>query len=266
MLQVSVVQGSEANVGPSSANPSTIQDKLLVGYQGWLVVLLDVDVRNPHLFVLGLHAPGTVSPSVQVRTKSTKSIISHGLTGHHGWLHWFNSPIPNGGRPNVDLWPDTSEYDPSELYPAPGLTTRSGDPVHLFSSRNPKTVRRHFHWMALHGVDGAFLQRFANECEIKPGNHGLRDLRDEVGDRVREAAEAEGRVFTFMYVLSPWIIHFWDNNVWTRYDVSGAPPDKIQIILEHGRTFLPRVTCSTRIQRAGAGITCMDTPGRGTSP
>ena len=110
--------------------------------------------------------------------------------------------MPSGGRPNTDLWPDTSDYDPDELYPAPGLATTAGDPVHLFSSRHPKTVRRHFHWMAQHGVDGAFLQRFAGQCEIKAGNHGIRDLRDEIGDRVREAAEAEGRVFAIMYVFA----------------------------------------------------------------
>ena len=84
-------------------------------------------------------------------------------------------------------------------------------------------------------------------------------------DRVRDAAAAEGRVFAFMCVFGPWIIHIWDNNVWTRYDMSGAVPDKIQIILEHSRTLLPRVTCSTRIQRPGTGITRMDTLGRGKS-
>ena len=47
-------------------------------------------------------------------------------------------------------------------------------------------------------MDGAFLQRFAGQCEIKPGNLAIRNLRDEVGDRVREAAEAEGRVFAIM--------------------------------------------------------------------
>ena len=64
--------------------------------------------------------------------------------------------------------------------------------------------------MALHGVDAEVLQRSANECQIKPGNNGLRDLRDEVGDMVREAAEADGRVFAFTCVLGPWIIHSWD--------------------------------------------------------
>jgi hypothetical protein len=68
----------------------------------------------------------------------------------------------------------------------------------LFSSRHSKTVNRHFHWMALHGVDGAFLQRFAGQCDIE-GGLAMRNIRDEVGDRVREAAEAEGRVFAIMY-------------------------------------------------------------------
>ena len=57
---------------------------------------------------------------------------------------------------------------------------------------------RHFRWMAEHGVDGAYLQRFLGHCD--PTKQGLRNLRDEVGDRVREAAEKEGRVWAIMCV------------------------------------------------------------------
>ena len=39
---------------------------------------------------------------------------------------------------------------------------------------------RHFNWMAQHGVDGAFLQRFAGQCDLEGGNKGIRDQRDEV--------------------------------------------------------------------------------------
>ncbi|KAG1741796.1 uncharacterized protein EDB91DRAFT_1129404 [Suillus paluster] len=95
---------------------------------------------------------------------------------HHGWLHWFDKPIPDGGRPNTDLWPDVSEYSPSELFPAPGLKNADGEQM------------RHFHWMALHG-----------QCDMEAGSGPIRKIRDEVGDRVREAAEAEGRVFAIMY-------------------------------------------------------------------
>ncbi|KAH0590020.1 hypothetical protein H2248_000198 [Termitomyces sp. 'cryptogamus'] len=142
--------------------------------------------------------------------------------GHHGWLHWFDAPIPDGGRVNIDLWPDVSSYSPSELFPAPGLKTGSGEQVFLFSSRHPKTVQRHFRWMAEHGVDGAFLQRFAGQCDLETGNEGIRRIRDEVGDRVREAAEKEGRTFAIMY------------------DVSGVPDDCIQRVLERDWVHLIR--------------------------
>lgn len=109
-----------------------------------------------------------------------------------------------GGRPNVDLWPDVQDYSPSELYVAEGLKLANGQPARVFSSRNPETVRRHFNWMAKTGIDGAFLQRFLGQCDVLDGgNHAIRALRDEVGDRVKEAAEQEGRVFAMMYVSSP---------------------------------------------------------------
>ena len=149
------------------ADPSTIQNKFMVGYQGWFTCPGDGPPLDPH---------------------------------HHGWLHWVNYPIPDGGRPNTDLWPDLSEYSPSELYPVPGLKYANGEQAFLFSSRNPKTVQRHFNWMAQHGVDGAFLQRFAGQTDLEAGNRAIRDQRDEVGDRVREAAEKEGRVFAIMQV------------------------------------------------------------------
>lgn len=149
------------------ADPSTIQDKFLVGYQGWFTCPGDGKPLDPH---------------------------------HHGWLHWFTYPIPDGGRPNTDLWPDVSEYSPSELFPAPGLKYANGEQAFLFSSRNARTVERHFHWMALHGVDGAFLQRFLGQCDLEQGNQPIRDQRDEVGQLVRQAAEKEGRVFAIMYV------------------------------------------------------------------
>ncbi|KAI3602335.1 xylosidase arabinosidase [Moniliophthora roreri] len=174
------------------AGPSTIHEKFLVGYQGWFTCAGDGDPIDP---------------------------------GHHGWLHWFNFPIPHGGHPCIDLWPDTSECSQSELYPAPGLTYKNGQQAFLFSSRNPKTVQRHFHWMARHGVDGAFLQRFAGQCDLDSGRFGMRHLRDEIGDRVREAAEKEGRVFAIMY------------------DVSGVPADRIAKVIETDWIHLLREKC-----------------------
>lgn len=124
---------------------------------------------------------------------------------HHGWLHWFDQPIPNGGGPKFDLFPDVSDYTAEELYPAPGLTLSDGQPAKLFSSRNPRTVQRHFQWMAEHGIDGAFFQRFGTEIQ---GHSGLKALKDEVCDRVREAADMTGRVWAVMYVACRrWLSH-----------------------------------------------------------
>ncbi|KAL1681833.1 hypothetical protein EV122DRAFT_204853, partial [Schizophyllum commune] len=162
------------------ADPGTIKDKFMVGYQGWFTCAGDGEPVH---------------------------------RGHHGWLHWFNYPIPHGGRPNTDLWPEVSEYAPDELYPAPGLHFSNGEQAKLFSSRHPRTVQRHFHWMAEHGVDGVFLQRFASHCA--EGKEDLRRMRDEITLRVREAAEKEGRVFSIMY------------------DVTGMAPDRIQGIIKH---------------------------------
>ncbi|KAK7064967.1 hypothetical protein R3P38DRAFT_2491582, partial [Favolaschia claudopus] len=148
--------------------------------------------------------------------------------GHHGWQHWLNAPLPANGRINTDLWPDTSAYEESELYVVEGLKHKNGDPAKVFSSRDPRTVRRHFHWMAEYGVDGAFLQRFVGQVDPEwEGNRderfgGLIRLRDEIGRRVREAAEAEGRVWAIMY------------------DASGVPADKVLRIVTQDFTHLLR--------------------------
>ena len=130
-----------------------------------------------------------------VSITSTRAILIV-ILGHSGWLHWFDED-----RPNIDVWPDVSSYSPSELFPAHNLKLKTGEQAFLFSSRHPKTVQRHFHWMAEHGIDGAFLQRFAEQCQ--PGQeNGIRKLRDEIGQVAREAAEKEGRVFSIMCVFS----------------------------------------------------------------
>ena len=92
----------------------------------------------------GSHAQGMESQSIQVRfPKMPPKVQTFSLLqGHHGWLHWFNYPIPDGGRTNTDVWPDVSSYSPSELFPAPGLKTAAGEQTFLFSSRNPKSVQR----------------------------------------------------------------------------------------------------------------------------
>ncbi|KXN80803.1 Serine/threonine-protein kinase HT1 [Leucoagaricus sp. SymC.cos] len=146
------------------SDPSTIQDKFLVQYMGWYA------------------CPGDGDPLQQ---------------GHHGWLRWFHHEYPDMKHPCVDLFPDVSSYSSSELYLVPGLTTNTNQQTFLFSSRNPITVQRHFHWMAEYGIDGAFFFRWAGH--LGKDQNLERSLNDEVIDHVREAAEKEGRVFAIQY-------------------------------------------------------------------
>ncbi|KAI0321461.1 hypothetical protein OF83DRAFT_1168415 [Amylostereum chailletii] len=177
---MSMALSIESNI--KRADSSTIQNKFLVGYQGWF------------------HCPGDGEPVGP---------------GHHGWIHWFDFPVPDGGNINIDNWPDTSECAPDELFAAPGFKHEDGSQAHLFSSRHPKTVQRHFHWMAQNGVDGAFLQRFLGCCDIENGeNQGVYRIRDEVGDLVKDACEKEGRVYAIMY------------------DLAGVAPERTQRIIE----------------------------------
>src|SRR5215207_4677229 len=115
---------SRAAIPPADA--STLRHKTLLGYQGWF------------------RCPGD------------------GTTD--GWKHWSRDRAKiTPDTLTFEMWPDLSEYDADEKYPAPGFTLPGGGPAHLFSSANPKTVRRHFRWMQEHVIDGVFLQRFLVE-------------------------------------------------------------------------------------------------------
>ncbi|EEB92861.1 hypothetical protein MPER_08567, partial [Moniliophthora perniciosa FA553] len=137
------------------ADPSTIQNKFLVGYQG----------RR-----LGSRVMGIV--------KMTLPFLS----------------ITPAGEPATDLWPDISSYTPAELFLVPTLKHRSGDNPQLFSSRNQRSVTRHFEWMSKHGIDGAFLQRSAT--------NPAQEDEDLLGKCVQFAAEAENRVFALTYDIT----------------------------------------------------------------
>ena len=125
-----------------------------------------------------------------------------------GWFHWFRGK-PQPDSLAVDLWPDVSGFSADELCPT-DFTLRSGAPAFVFSSANPKTVRRHFDWMRTHGIDGAAVQRFLSEFG-EPARLARVDL---VMRNVRAAAEAENRGFFIMY------------------DISGLVPDAIVQTIE----------------------------------
>ncbi|EEB86631.1 hypothetical protein MPER_16346, partial [Moniliophthora perniciosa FA553] len=55
------------------ADPSTIHEKFLVGYQGWFTCAGDGDPIDPGIFKI----------HVQI---TPRTFINH-FQGHHGWLH-----------------------------------------------------------------------------------------------------------------------------------------------------------------------------------
>ncbi|MEP6914760.1 MAG: glycoside hydrolase family 71/99-like protein [Acidobacteriota bacterium] len=111
-----------------AVDATTLDRKLLFGYQGWF------------------GCPGDGSPL-------------------NGWEHWFSRGGPaSGATVRVDMWPDVSELTPDERCPTP-LTLPDGRGAELYSAYNPLTVDRHFRWMQDYGLAGVFLQRFTVRLE-----------------------------------------------------------------------------------------------------
>ena len=105
-------------------DPSTLEGKVLLGYQGWF--------RCP-----GGGAMGT------------------------NWSHWANG-TPTAASLTIDMYPDLREFEPGETCAVPGMTI-GANPAHLFSSGHSKTVDRHFRWMQQYGLDGVTVQRFVTD-------------------------------------------------------------------------------------------------------
>jgi len=119
-----------------------------------------------------------------------------------------------------------SELDADERC-ATTLTLPDGRPAALFSAYNPKTVDRHFRWMAEYDLPGVFLQRFT----VNLDNPAIQGFRDGVLRNVRAAAEAHGRVFAIMF------------------DISGQPRAELTRVVERDWIYLVdtlRVTDSPR--------------------
>jgi hypothetical protein len=153
--------GLAASAQSQSVDSSTLLGKVLFGYQGWF--------RTP------------------------------GDGSNAGWSHWSRG-APSPATMAVDLYPDLSEFDPTDLFPIPNETVGS-KPAFLFSAYNPRVVLKHFEWMKAYGLDGVLLQRFLSDIPRDRAEH------EGVLRNVIAAAEKTGRVFAI------------------EYDISGAPDD-----------------------------------------
>jgi uncharacterized protein (TIGR03437 family) len=113
-----------SNICAQNPDPSTLDGKVLLGYQGWF------------------RCPGGGSMGTN-------------------WRHWANG-TPSAATLTVDMYPDLREFEPGETCAVPGMTI-GNSPAQLFSSANSKTVDRHFRWMQQYGLDGVLVQRFISD-------------------------------------------------------------------------------------------------------
>jgi hypothetical protein len=152
-LLLSFIPGVSA--AADDPDPSTLDRKVLVGYQGWFACPED---------------------------------------GGGRWRHWSRG-VPTPETLSVDMYPDLSELEEDELCVIPEMTIGE-KPAYLFSSRNAKTVSRHFRWMKEYGLDGALVQRFVTEIRSKRADG------DVVLKHVMAAAAESGRTFAIEYDIS----------------------------------------------------------------
>ncbi len=145
----------------SGVDTSTLTGKVMCGYQGWF--------------------------------------NAKGDGANLGWTHWSrNRSEPFApGNVTVDLWPDVSEYNPDDLFET-GFEFSNGERAKVFSSYSASTVNLHFKWMQEYGIDGAFVQRFANGVPDPEKRHH----KDVVLSNARAAANQYGRTYAVMYDLS----------------------------------------------------------------
>jgi hypothetical protein len=113
------------------------------------------------------------------------------------WQHWFRSGPATPASLRIDMWPDVSELPESERCPTP-LTMPDGRTAEVYSAYRPSAVDMHFRWLREYGLPGVFVQRFTSRLD----DPATRDFRDTVAVNVRNAAEANGRVFAVMYDIS----------------------------------------------------------------
>lgn len=127
ILAAGLLLGAAASA-TDRVDASTLDGKVLLGYQGWF------------------NCPGDGSPG-------------------NNWRSWSRG-VPAADTLTIDLFPDLSELDPDERCTVPGMTI-GGKPAYLYSAWNPKTVVRHFRWMKEYGLDGVLVQRFVGSIAAK---------------------------------------------------------------------------------------------------
>lgn len=131
-----------------------------------------------------------------------------------GWVHYGGHDFGPGAC-TIDLWPDVRELPAGDRFPT-AFRHADGSMAEVFSSVKPGTVRLHFEWMREHGIDAAFVQRFATTARDRRHLPAL----NQVLLNARDAANATGRAYVVMY------------------DLSGLKPEHFDLVIEDWRRLV----------------------------
>ena len=113
---------SVTSYSQDTVDASTLNNKIMAGYQGWFA--------------------------------------ARGDGSGHNWIHWSRrGATPAADNITIDMWPDLREYDQDELFKT-NFKYSDKKNAGLYSAYTYKTVERHVKWMKDYGIDGVFVQRF----------------------------------------------------------------------------------------------------------
>ncbi len=149
------------------------------------------------------------SIQTQAQTVDTGSLMGKVVCGYQGWFRCEGDGSNNGwhhyaaggkfepGHAHIEMWPDVRELPQEDRFPTP-FKHADGRAAEVFSSVRASVAQLHFKWMREHGIDGAFLQRFAATLQ----DRRFREPMDQVLAHCQAAAQTNGRGWTLMYDLS----------------------------------------------------------------
>jgi hypothetical protein len=193
---------TDASLRNAQNNGADFRIGTTTGYNNYI---REIKVTGGTLNPAGEPVPSTTGSSYsEFKGKSVAGYQAWFSTGTptSGWFHWAGGSQPATGNLTFEVYPDASEYAPSDLTQTGFANLGNGTPSELFNSSNTGVVNKHFNWMQTAGIEGVALQRFINGIgPVINSSPAATPLK------VKAAAEATNRIFisVTIFLLRVWI-------------------------------------------------------------
>ena len=166
---------------------STLEGKVLCGYQGWFRKPGDGGFQTQKTIWDGEKGEWINVPNDDDRAMR--------------WSSWNRRGVPRldeSGKPQVtvEMYPDVYEYPPECVEKSELPDFPDGRPAVFYSAYREETIDLHFKWMREYGIDGVSLERFLVSALWDT------DHNNKVVSSIRNACEKYGRVFIICYDMS----------------------------------------------------------------